>query len=94
MNLEDSSHRPYKKDDSVPVYIHKDSNHPPHIKKGLPHMIGWRISYLSSREEIFRTRTFLILNEIKDAMVDVKERLFFSILPGLTKLRPKSVRTS
>ena len=53
MNLEDGSHRPYRKDDSVPVYIHKNSNHPPHIKKGLPHMIGRRISDLSSNEEIF-----------------------------------------
>ena len=53
LNFQDGSYRPYRKDDSVPVYIHKDSNHPPHIKKGLVNMISRRISNLSSSEEIF-----------------------------------------
>ena len=53
LNFRDGSYRPYRKDDSVPVYIHKDSNHPPHIKKGLVKMISRRISDLSSSEEIF-----------------------------------------
>ena len=53
LNFQDGSYRPYRKDDSVPVYIHKDSNHPPHIKKGLVNMISRRISSLSSSEEIF-----------------------------------------
>lgn len=67
MNLEDGSHRPYRKDDSVPVYIHKDSNHPPHIKKGLTHMIGRRISDLSSSEEIFKLAAPLYNQALKNS---------------------------
>ena len=54
LSLEDGSYRPYRKDDSVPLYIHKDSNHPPHIKKEMVNMVGRRISDLSSSEEIFK----------------------------------------
>ena len=53
MSLEDGSYRPYRKDDLIPLYIHKDSNHPPHVKKQMVKMIGRRISDLSSSEEIF-----------------------------------------
>ena len=54
LSLEDGSYRPYRKDDTVPLYIHKDSNHPPHIKKEMVKMVGRRISDLSSSEEIFK----------------------------------------
>ena len=54
LSLDDGSYRPYRKDDTVPLYIHKDSNHPPHIKKEMVNMVGRRISDLSSSEEIFK----------------------------------------
>ena len=53
LNLENGSFRPYRKDNKPPTYIHKDSNHPPHIKKELPKMISKRISQLSSSKEVF-----------------------------------------
>ena len=53
LNLEDLSYRPFRKDAKVPLYIHKQSNHPPHIKKELPKMIGKRVSQLSSSKAIF-----------------------------------------
>merc|ERR1711983_451539 len=53
MSLVDGTHRPYRKDDLIPLYIHKNSNHPPHVKKQMVKMIGRRISDLSSNEDIF-----------------------------------------
>ena len=53
LNLINESYRPYRKNNDIPVYISKHSNHPPTVKKGLVGMIGKRISDLSSSEEIF-----------------------------------------
>ena len=53
LSLIDYSFKPYRKPNNPPVYIHKESNHPPIIKKQLPKMIATRISELSSNEEIF-----------------------------------------
>ena len=55
LNLLDGTYRPYRKNNDVPVYMSKNSNHPPTIKKGLVKMIGHRISDLSSSEEIFNS---------------------------------------
>ena len=55
LNLANSSYSPYRKDNNVPLYIHKESNHSPHIKKGFVKMISDRISDLSSTEEIFNS---------------------------------------
>ena len=44
LNLLDGTYRPYRKNNDIPVYISKNSNHPPAIKKGLVQMIGYRIS--------------------------------------------------
>ena len=48
------TYQPYRKPDNTPVYINKDSNHPPSILKQLPQAIAKRISDISSNEEIFR----------------------------------------
>ena len=67
MDLETGIHRPYRKDDSVPTYINVHSNHPPHIKKNLPHMISERISKLSSNEQIFNQEANLYNEGLKQA---------------------------
>ena len=53
LNLANSSYSPFRKDNSIPLYIHKESNHSPHVKKGFVKMISDRISDLSSNEDIF-----------------------------------------
>ena len=55
-NLQTGLHRPFKKATSNPIYVHKDSNHPMHVKKELPQMIGRRISDLSSKSSKQRSR--------------------------------------
>ena len=53
LDLNNNLYKPYMKPNSNPVYINKQSNHPPSIKKQLPLMIANRISNLSSSKEIF-----------------------------------------
>ena len=52
-NLHEDVYKPYRKPNSKPVYIHTNSNHPPHIKKQIPKMIGKRLSNISKDEKIF-----------------------------------------
>ena len=53
LDLQNDVYRPYMKPNSTPVYINKQSNHPPATIKQLPKMISNRISNLSSNERIF-----------------------------------------
>ena len=53
LNLQNNIYRPYRKDKNPPIYIQRASNHPPHIIKQLPRMIGKRISAISSNKEVF-----------------------------------------
>ena len=53
-NLNDSTYRPYQKENNEINYIHKESNHPPSIIKQLPLSIESRLSRLSSNENIFK----------------------------------------
>ena len=67
LNLEDGSHRPFRKDNRIPVYIDSRSNHPPVVKKNLPKMIGKRISDLSSNAEIFEKEKPIYQEALKNA---------------------------
>ena len=55
LNLHKNTFSPFRKPDDNPVYIHKDSNHPPHITKQLPISINKRLIKISSNEEIFES---------------------------------------
>ena len=58
LNLETGKHTPYRKPNDTPLYINKNSNHPPNIIKQLPQMIQTRLSDFSSDTHEF--------NEVKD----------------------------
>ena len=53
LNLENSTYRPYKKENNQIKYINIESNQPPSIIKQLPLSIESRLSSLFSPEEIF-----------------------------------------
>ena len=53
----DSAFKPYRKPYDTHQYIHKDSNHPPALKKNLPPMINRGLNTISCNETVF--------NEIK-----------------------------
>ena len=54
MDLKSGEYKPFMKPNDHPLYISKQSNHPPHIFKNLPAGICNRISTNSSSEEIFK----------------------------------------
>ena len=53
LNLNDGTYKPFRKPNDTPSYIHKDSNHPPSIKKNLVPMINNRLNSISSNETVF-----------------------------------------
>ena len=53
MNIETGKYKPYRKPNSQPMYVNKQSNHPPTIVKQIPLMIQNRLSSLSCNEEEF-----------------------------------------
>ena len=52
-DLGTTTHRPFMKPNNTPLYVHKDSNHPPNIIKNIPESINKRLSTISSNETIF-----------------------------------------
>lgn len=59
LSLETGLCRPYRKPNDNPVYINRESNHPPSIIKRIPESIGKRISSISSNEQVFRSAAHL-----------------------------------
>ena len=53
LDLRTGKYRPYRKPNDSPLYIHKESNHPPIILKQLPTMIEERISSISCDQHEF-----------------------------------------
>ena len=54
MNLTTGVYKPYRKPNDKPVYINKESNHPPSIIRELFKMVGKRQNNLSSNEQVFK----------------------------------------
>ena len=66
-NLISGIHKPFRKDDNIPTYINKQSNHPTHIKNNLPTMISKRISMLSSNEQVFNQEAYIYNEGLKQS---------------------------
>ena len=53
-NLINVIYKPYRKPNDNPVYINKNSNHPPTVLRQLAKLITKRISDISSNEQMFK----------------------------------------
>ena len=53
-DLRNNLYKPYRKPDNEPLYVNKNSNHPPSVLKQIPKGIARRLSEISSSEEIFK----------------------------------------
>ena len=53
MDISTGIFKPYVKENNVPLYVHKDSNHPPAVIKNLPKPINRRLSSISANETVF-----------------------------------------
>ena len=63
-DLENDTFKPYIKENDVPLYVHKNSNHPPSITKNIPDSVNRRLSALSSDEKSFSS----IAEKYQDAL--------------------------
>ena len=54
LNIFENSYQPFKKPNNTPLYIHKDSNHPPHVIRNVPKAVNKRLATISSSEELFK----------------------------------------
>ena len=53
LNLVTGTYQPYTKPNNLPLYINKNSNHPPNIVKAIPGSVTRRINNISSNKEVF-----------------------------------------
>ena len=53
LDLKSGKCYPYTKEGNIPLYVHKNSNHPPSILKNIPKFINRRLSEISSDKECF-----------------------------------------
>ena len=54
LNLSDGTYAPHTKPNNVPLYINRNSNHPPAIIKQIPKSINKRVSSLSNIQRLNR----------------------------------------
>ena len=53
-DLGEGTFKPFCKPGNIPIYVHKDSNHPPSVIRKIPESVNHRISSISSNEKIFK----------------------------------------
>ena len=66
-DLDKNIYKPYRKPNNSPIYINKNSNHPPNILKQLPKLIAKRISETLSSEEIFNKSIKIYRKALKES---------------------------
>ena len=67
LNLNDRTHRAYKKPNDRPVYVNSLSNHPPAVIKSLPENINNRLSMLACNEKVFEEDKIPYQEALKNA---------------------------
>ena len=53
LDLSADIYKPYMKDNDLPIYVNRESNHPPNVLKNIPLGINQRLSRISANEEVF-----------------------------------------
>ena len=66
-DLTNDIYKPYRKANDNPLYINKNSNHPPCILKQLPVSIEKRLSETSSNENVFNDAAKLYNDALKES---------------------------
>ena len=52
-DLNTGLYKPYMKPNNIPVYVNRNSNHPPSILRNIPESVNRRLSNISANEKIF-----------------------------------------
>ena len=66
-DLVKNTYQPYRKPNNEPIYINKQSNHPPNILKELPKAISKRISDISCNENVFNNAKLTCEKALKNS---------------------------
>ena len=57
LDLQNESHKPYRKPNAHTVYVNSKSNHPEHVLKHIPVAVNNRLQKISSSQSIFKETT-------------------------------------
>ena len=71
-DLENQTYKPYTKQNDVPLYVHKNSNHPPSITQNIPKSVNRRLSALSSDAQVFASIPSTHQDALKNSGYDYK----------------------
>jgi len=88
-NLQSGKFWPYRKPNNTPLYIHRESNHPPNIIKQLPIMIENRVSSISCDENEFEKAKGDYSNALKNS--GFNHNLKYSKQNKATETRKRSI---
>jgi hypothetical protein len=72
MDLGTELFKPFNKPNNTPLYINKQSNHPPSILKNIPLAVNRRLSVISANANVFNEAAPLYQNALKDSGYDHK----------------------
>ena len=72
MSLKTGERKPYMKPNNTPLYVHKQSNHPPNIIKNIPESINRRLSNTSFNDNIFKKLTLPYQDALKESGYNYK----------------------
>ena len=72
LDLDLGVYRPYTKPNHNPLYVHKQSNHPPSILENIPKGVNKRLSSISSNEEVFNQAAPVYQEALKNSGYDYK----------------------
>ena len=89
-DLGEGTFKPYCKPGNVPIYVHKNSNHPPSIIKKIPENVNHRISSISSNEKVFKNAIPIYQEALIKSGYDYK--LEFDPNASEPKPKPKNPR--
>ena len=67
LDLENESYKPFIKPGDKPIYVNKQSNHPPAVVKNIPLAVNRRLCSISSSKEIFDAAVPIYQSELNRA---------------------------
>ena len=90
LNIRTGIFRPYMKENNTPLYVHKHSNHPPHVIKNIPLGVNKRLSSISSNQEVFNQAAKPYQDALENSGYDFK--LIFEPPANMQKNRRSRTR--
>ena len=91
LDIRNCFYQPFTKPNSVPVYVHRQSNHPPSVLQNIPQSVNDRLNRLSSSKEMFESVAPAYQEALNKSGYDYK--LEFSDRSGDMSKQPRRNRT-